>query len=322
MKLFSRGCLTRKERKSYIAAVHCLASKQPGLTDRNLVPGARSRYDDFVVSHIQNALLVHFSGAFLPYHRRFVWLYEQALRSECGYTGAQPYWDWSKFYDDPRRGPVLDGSDVSMGSDGVYIPNREPTNVTVPNGPILPFPPGEGGGCLASGPFTADKWEVRLGPIGVEPKGPLDGLGFNPRCLTRDIGLQWAKDTTPTNITKLLDGCQDLGCFNLELDSGEGGVHTSGHFQVGGPQLDVWASPSDPIFWLHHAQIDRLWAIWQHQDAEARVNQVWGTETTLNIPPSANVTLDTKISFGAISGPTRVGDMVSTIDGDFCYIYG
>jgi hypothetical protein len=37
--------------------------------------------------------------------------------------------------------------------------------------------------------------------------------------------------------------------------------------------------------------------------------------------PSDNVTLDTQISFGAISGPTRIGDMVSTIDVDFCYIY-
>jgi hypothetical protein len=22
-------------------------------------------------------------------------------------------------------------------------------------------------------------------------------------------------------------------------------------------------SPNDPLFWLHHANVDRLWAIWQ-----------------------------------------------------------
>ena len=22
-------------------------------------------------------------------------------------------------------------------------------------------------------------------------------------------------------------------------------------------------SPNDPIFWMHHAQIDRIWAVWQ-----------------------------------------------------------
>ena len=84
---------------------------------------------------------MHFSGLFLPYHRRFVWLYERALRTECNYAGAQPYWDWTQYYDDLRLGPVFDGTDTSLGSDGIPIPNRPPTpNATIPNGTYPPRP--------------------------------------------------------------------------------------------------------------------------------------------------------------------------------------
>lgn len=34
--------------------------------------------------------------------RYFLWTYETALIEECGYKGAQPYWDWvSSFYSTP-----------------------------------------------------------------------------------------------------------------------------------------------------------------------------------------------------------------------------
>lgn len=37
------------------------------------------------------------------------------------------------------------------------------------------------------------------------------------------------------------------------------------HAAVGGPEGDMTAmhSPNDPIFWLHHANVDRLWWNWQ-----------------------------------------------------------
>ncbi len=42
----------------------------------------------------------------------------------------------------------------------------------------------------------------------------------------------------------------------------EGGIHNAVHRAVGGDMVTS-ASPSDPIFWLHHADIDRIWATWQ-----------------------------------------------------------
>jgi tyrosinase len=41
------------------------------------------------------------------------------------------------------------------------------------------------------------------------------------------------------------------------------GIHNSGHVWVGGSMLAFATAPSDPVFWMHHAEIDRLWAEWQ-----------------------------------------------------------
>ena len=41
------------------------------------------------------------------------------------------------------------------------------------------------------------------------------------------------------------------------------GIHNSGHVWVGGTMMSIVTAPADPIFWMHHAEIDRLWAEWQ-----------------------------------------------------------
>jgi hypothetical protein len=46
--------------------------------------------------------------------------------------------------------------------------------------------------------------------------------------------------------------------FRINLE----GIHGSVHISVGG-QMGGASSPSDPIFWLHHAFIDKIWADWQ-----------------------------------------------------------
>lgn len=41
----------------------------------------------------------------------------------------------------------------------------------------------------------------------------------------------------------------------------EGSPHNNVHGQVSGDMATFW-SPRDPIFWLHHANIDRIWTLW------------------------------------------------------------
>jgi len=56
--------------------------------------------DLFHLPDAAKSLQIHGTGYFLPWHRLYVQTFENALRSKCGYTGVQPYWDWTQG-DDP-----------------------------------------------------------------------------------------------------------------------------------------------------------------------------------------------------------------------------
>lgn len=142
------GSLTKPERREYIDAVLCL-QKKPSILDPALVPGSRSRTDDFTATHINQTLSIHLDGIFLSWHRNFVWLYEKALREECGYKGTQPYWNWALWCHDLAGSPLFDGSPTSLSGDGVFDNSTGP--YVVGGGATLPH--GTGGGCVKDGPF-------------------------------------------------------------------------------------------------------------------------------------------------------------------------
>ncbi|GKT52465.1 tyrosine--tRNA ligase, cytoplasmic [Colletotrichum spaethianum] len=137
-----------EEKKNYINAVQCMLTS-PSKSDPEFAPGARNRYDDFVAVHINQTTQIHGTGNFLTWHRYFVWAYEEALRNECGYKGAQPYWNWLKNQDDLTKSSVFDGSDTSLSGDGTYLKH----NGSVSGAGAIFLPSGKGGGCVSTGPF-------------------------------------------------------------------------------------------------------------------------------------------------------------------------
>ncbi|KAH8666468.1 hypothetical protein BX600DRAFT_497278 [Xylariales sp. PMI_506] len=324
------GSLSKKQRKAYTDAVLCL-QKLPAKTPTSLVPGVRSRYDDFVATHINQTLTIHYTGNFLAWHRWFTWTYEQALINECGYTGAQPYWNWALYANDPTSSPIFDGSDYSMGSNGANIPNKGPIALTLPGYPDVLLPAGTGGGCVTSGPFK--DMVVNLGPVNMPLNNGtvLTGTGFeyNPRCLKRDISK--AVNTAYANATSIVNLIlqnNNIANFQLAMQgipgSGSIGVHGGGHYTIGGdPSGDVFVSPGEPVFYLHHGMIDLVWWVWQLLDFPHRHYAIAGTNTFLNLPPSADTTLDDIIDLGyAGGGPITIRQLMSTTDGPFCYTYG
>lgn len=85
----NRGSLSEGERIGYTDAVRCLQSK-PAATPSEEAPGAITRFDDFVATHINQSMTIHYTGNFLSWHRYYTFLYEEALQKECGYEGTQP----------------------------------------------------------------------------------------------------------------------------------------------------------------------------------------------------------------------------------------
>lgn len=54
--------------------------------------------------------------------------------------------------------------------------------------------------------------------------------------------------------------------------------HNLVHLFVGGRMGDLAISPLDPLFWAHHANVDRQWAAWSEQHAGADYPRAFGAE--------------------------------------------
>ncbi|KAK0656989.1 hypothetical protein B0T16DRAFT_385605 [Cercophora newfieldiana] len=327
---------TKTERKAYTDAVLCLQSK-PALTPAAIAAGAKSRFDDFVNVHIMQTMEIHYTGNFLSWHRYFVWLYEQALRNECGYKGSQPYWNWGlTAIIGLEKSPHFDGSAYSLSGNGAPVASGGDVVLGGGNGlpPIL-IPTGTGGGCVTSGPFA--NMSVNQGPVNLDSPGgtiisnPEGPFAYNPRCLKRDltdaINRQYANASAILANIALPRNIED---FQLTMQgvpgSGNIGIHGGGHYSLGGdPGRDVFTSPGDPAFYLHHAMIDRVWYLWQALSPSTRArgtSAVAGTRTFMNSPPSDNTTIEDLVDIPYTGGEAKqIKDLLSTVSGSFCYVY-
>ncbi|KAK1990894.1 Di-copper centre-containing protein [Colletotrichum falcatum] len=314
------------ERKDYIRAVQCMLSS-PSKSDPAFAPGARNRYDDFVAVHINQTVQIHGTGNFLTWHRYFVHSYEEALRNECGYKGAQPYWNWMKNQDDLTKSPVFDGSDTSMSGDGTFVKH----NGSVSGAGTISLPSGKGGGCVTSGPFK--NMTVNLGPVNPGMDGlkanPNGRLGHNPRCLTRDlnshVATTWFTNANLLNIT-LGRASRSVETFQNELQGrfpdGFLGMHAAGHFTVNGEASDLYSSVVDPTFFLHHAMVDRVYWLWQALHLGGAASDVAGTITLNNRPPSRNTLKTDVLDMGVTAASATIDDVLNTLGGSpLCYLY-
>lgn len=313
------GSLTKWERSEYINAVHCMQRLPPKL-DPAVVPGAKHRQDDFVATHINKTLSIHLDGIFLSWHRNFVWLWETALRDECGYAGAQPYWNWALWCNDLAGSPLFDGSSTSLSGDGVYEPDQGP--YVVGGGATLPH--GTGGGCVTSGPFVNQT--TNLGPFAFDlvfSGLPSNWTAYNPHCLSRDLnnfiatryGNQTAVDVL-MNTTTIADFQNTMSGADINL-----GVHGGGHFSIGLGLQDFFASPADPAFFLHHGMIDRVWTVWQAANPSMRTYELSGTSTIFNGNSTPEVTPSTVQDWGILAGDRLTGSLLKVGVEGFCYKY-
>ena len=249
--------LTPSEREAFVRA--CVMMKAD-IVNPGAPPADRfDRWDQFVAIHrlIQNANTpatsnVNFGhggpGAygFLSWHRYFLYLLEQQLQSYV--PGVMlPYWDWS----DPVGtiavedflGPSGDAASSNQVRLGYFAAEQPGTGANT-----TPLPPWW--------PATLTGWHLHA------------AFGVWAGPLRRAIG---AAASLPSAAT--LRSALDMGTyhsFQNAVESGSGtapfhGLHNNLHgwFGGGGHMSSVVVSPFDPIFYLHHCNADRLWAMWQ-----------------------------------------------------------
>jgi tyrosinase len=229
-------------RQQFIDGV--LALKDPARFPWPRQPGL-SIYDFFVAWHHQSMMLftpptqrdrnsAHSGPAFLPWHRYYLLRFEGYMRSAIGDPNFRiPYWDWSAdaVLSDPRQSPIW--SQEVLGR------------------------------------FTSPAvWQVRIVPA----EQGLTRLP-QPRPLDRTLGV--LEDALPTLDAvravlrdQVLYDAPPYNSFStgfrnyLEGWEGPARIHNAVHVWIGGDMADS-TSPNDPVFFLHHCNVDRIWHAWR-----------------------------------------------------------
>ena len=80
---------------------------------------------------------------------------------------------------------------------------------------------------------------------------------------TRNAGVNAGDPLSSSLATSVTNAMTSLDYFNAQ--SGVNGPHGSVHIAVSGNMSGFATAAQDPIFWVHHAQVDRLWNLWLAQ---------------------------------------------------------
>jgi hypothetical protein len=203
--------------------------------------------------------VAHRGPAFLPWHRYFCRELELALQAKNPRV-TLPYWDWAADSGNPIGAPLWNGNPaagrVYVGGDG--------------DGP---------GGRITTGPFK--DWVARVETISgalVNRPGIVRELGQdvigNPAFptqaqVTHAVNNFNTYDTAPWSL-------ESTGSFRNRLEGWRSALpneqsphlHNVVHVWVGG-DMGPGTSPNDPVFFIHHCNVDRIWALWQHAHPSA-----------------------------------------------------
>lgn len=270
--------LSAAEKKAFVTALNTLQSTYPKGSQLSL-------YEQFVVQHILTMGFrqslgatgpargnpAHSYPAFLPWHRQFLLDFEAALQN-IDPSIMLPYWDWT----DPEVLTVILQDDF-LG------PTGQGTVVKIP---------GHGsfeGGEVKTGPCATWQLNEALNFDAIT----LESLGTH---LLRFVGMPpFDQYPLPQSEIDSLFNTNNYEVFNALLEGAlisepekntyapGWALHAFAHSVIGGSQVDwddwrqgiahqldilgtmdsIPSSPYDPIFWLHHANVDRLWAQWQ-----------------------------------------------------------
>ncbi|KAH6908712.1 hypothetical protein BKA70DRAFT_1385955 [Coprinopsis sp. MPI-PUGE-AT-0042] len=299
--------MTVEQRLDYIRAVKCLQSTPSSSTRAGVV----TRFDEFQAAHVDLTPQIHQVGQFLPWHRHYLTLYDKALREECAYNGPAAFWDWSRDADSLNLmsdSPVFDVT-TGFGGNGVPGTYTPPSPQPQPDWVGLP-PSGLGAtGCVQTGPFK--DMVVHLGPGDI----------VDAHCLVRGIN-EIIKPTLTSSAVNLLYLIPEFERFRQQLENGllALSVHNGGHGLVGGEMSNVFSSPGDPLFYLHHGNLDRIWWKWQNAKPSTRMYAISGN-TNSSSPSSPQLTLDYQMPFTTLSTPVRVENVMDTNSAPWCFTY-
>ena len=171
--------------------------------------------------------------------------------------------------------------------------------------------------CVDDGPFR----ELRPAFLAVSPKE----IRTADHCFFRDVidgpdnrdAVLMAQGYNATNIAQI----SQLAQFHQFAPALEGSPHGVIHASLGG-EMNPTTSPNEPLFFLHHPQIDAIWWRWQQQDPSVRLTDFAGTKNT---PGGAiadePASLDDVLLMNGLAPDITVREIMDTTDARWCYKY-
>ncbi|MER5867218.1 tyrosinase family protein [Kitasatospora sp. NPDC002040] len=242
----NQATLTAQEKRAFVNAV--LALKSSGGYDSFV-----STHNQFIVSDTDNGERVgHRSPSFLPWHRRFLLQFEQALQA-VDPSVTLPYWDWTA---DRTTGATIWGADFLGG-------NGRSSDGQVTTGPFA---------------YSTGNWNLTVRPDSRPflRRSLAAGVAQLPTRAEAESVLAIAQyDAAPWNSTS--------AGFRNNLEGWRGvNLHNRVHVWVGG-MMSTGMSPNDPVFWLHHCFIDKLWSEWQKRHPSATYLPTAGTANVVDL---------------------------------------
>jgi hypothetical protein len=293
--------LTANEKRKFVEAF--LKLKDQTQHDSVLMPGMMGRYDDYPMIHM-NAMMnghtwAHRNSSFFPWHRELLYQFEKDLQA-IDPDVTIPYWDWTREHSSGDAGfPFkhdfvgVDGTDSA--GDRVQ---REP-------GAPSPYPYA----------FDPDAWMIIMKDDSTWPDFLLRAFGeYNDGDPTHNAPNLPENDTVVTGTGTTFRASIGSADY-LTLRSRSEDLHNLVHRWVGGNMLGM-TSPDDPVFFMHHAQIDRMWSLWQYKHPGATLYDAGSGGTALNSPMTFNSPGDPAPWLGSttpnnvINGHTMHGDGV------------
>lgn len=234
---------------------------------------------------------------FLPWHRAYIYFYEVIIRAKVSElqgpdNWSLPYWNYSH-YDAANPSAPWPRSRLPWVFTQPQLPDGSgnPLYLDPARRGLQPtWPDGQPMHLEVTTPYYAGAY----GQQSWEPDGA--GRGFN-----------WTLDSRPH------------GAVHVDTGNGDGLISATGWMQ------NTQTAGFDPIFWLHHAEIDRFWVGWN-----AAGGQNPNHQTDPNWLTAADDTLAGRWSFWADGNIDNVvvvhpGDMLdpANLDGaTFPYSYG
>lgn len=187
----------------------------------------------------------HGSFFFLPWHRMYLYWFERILRwAAADPTLALPYWNYfipaHRVLPEPFRLPA-------EASNALYMEDRDPiVNAGVPPWSAFSAFFDHRRAFASTRFFHEDPLDVSFG-------GAWAARPVHSGAAAQNTGLL---EITPHGQIHLMIGGR--------IEDAAGSVHTA-------PMGDPRFAARDPIFWLHHCNIDRLWERWLDQ-GDSRAN--------------------------------------------------